>query len=152
MATRRRYTRAQKVEAIGIAIVEGQTVAAEKTGTPLTTINAWWHSAEFVELRTKSNQEVAGDMWAVVQTGLRRIAELIPLTDDIAKVAVATGTVYDKRALLTGEATSRSEHRDISDPDDAAVDAFEGRIAWAPTKVGPGVVAGSNGANTNGKH
>lgn len=153
MTTRRRYTKREKAEAIGIAIVEGQTAAAEKTGTPLTTLNAWWHSAEFVELRTKSNEDVAHDMWAVVQRGIQRIAELIPQTDDIAKVAIATGTVYDKRALLTGDATSRSEHRDIADdPDAIAVGKLRQRLGVVPSSRPVDVVAGSNGAFTNGKH
>lgn len=152
MATHRRYTKRQKAEAVGLAVVEGQTAASEKTGIPLTTINAWWHKPEFVELRTKSDPDVAADMWAVVQLGVRRIAELIPQTEDIAKVAIATGTLYDKHALLTGDVTTRSEHRDISDPDETGVDALEGRLAWPSAQVPTGVVTGSNGTHTNGKH
>lgn len=152
MATHRRYTKRQKAEAVGLAVVEGQTAASEKTGIPLTTLNTWWRSAEFVELRTKSNPDVADDMWAVVQLGIRRIAELIPQTDDIAKVAIATGTIYDKRALLTGDATSRSEHRDIADPDAVAVRKLRERLGVLPPSGPAPMVIGSNGTQSNGKH
>lgn len=88
--------------------------AAAETGIPRTTIDYWMDKPEFVELRNKTGDQVADAMWAVIQQGIRRIAELIPTTDDLAKVGVAVGILYDKRALLTGMATSRSESRDLT--------------------------------------
>ena len=150
---RRRYTKTQKAEAVAAAVVEGQTAAAERRGIPLTTLNQWFNSPEYVELRSKTNQDVADQFWAVIQLGLQRVQELIPVAEDLAKVSTAVGILYDKHALLTGSATSRSEHRDLPDPDDAGLDALEQALLagrTAPTLVG--VELQRNGTGANGKH
>lgn len=67
------------------------------------------------QLRAEKKEEVVGDVWAAFQMGVQRIAELLPVTTDLAKVAVATGVVYDKLALMTGEATARSESRALTE-------------------------------------
>jgi hypothetical protein len=59
--------------------------------------------------------EVAADVWAAFQVGVKRIVELIPKTDDLSKVAIATGIIYDKAALITGQATTRTESRSLVD-------------------------------------
>lgn len=122
MPTRRRYTRTQKAEAVGIATASGVTEAERQTGIPKTTIQYWSERPEFVQLRTKTAEAVAEEMWAAMQTGLRRMVELIPLTDDVAKVGVAVGILYDKRALLTGGATERTETHDWTITDHETVD------------------------------
>jgi hypothetical protein len=114
MATHRRYTRKEKAEAVAEAAMTSAEAAAEKTGIPRRTIGYWMDQPEFAELRLKTGDQVADAMWVVIQQGVRRIAELIPRTDDLGKVGVAVGILYDKRALLTGAATGRTEHRDLS--------------------------------------
>lgn len=125
MTTRRR-TAAEKAQAVGIAVVEGTTAASEKTGIPRKTIAYWRDQPEFAELRQQKKEDVAADVWAAFQAGVRRVAELIPLTDDLQKVATATGIIYDKFALMAGHATSRSEHRELlADFDDHEREAVE---------------------------
>jgi hypothetical protein len=106
---------------------------------------------EFAEFRAKAREEMADEIKVVAHLAWKRIAETMG-TMEPRDALFAAEKATSLHLLMTGEATSRSEHRDISDPDDAAVDTLEGRLTWPPTQVPAGVVAGSNGANTNGKH
>lgn len=131
-AQRRRYTKKQKAEAVGVAAAVGVTEAERQLGIPKTTIQYWSERPEFVLLRTKTAEAVAEEMWAAMQTGVRRIVELIPQTDDVAKVGVAVGILYDKRALMTGHATERTETRELAYQDherDVLNDAIRGELA-----------------------
>lgn len=129
MAPRRRYTKRERAEAVGVAAAVGVTQAERQLGIPKTTIQYWSERPEFVQLRTKTAALVAEEMWAAMQTGVRRMVELIPLTEDVAKVGVAVGILYDKRALLTGGATERTESRDLTDSlDDHERDALNQAI------------------------
>lgn len=114
--TRRTYTKKQKAEAVGVAIATGVTEAERQTGIPKQTIDYWTKSPEFGHLRTSAREEVADQFWVGIQVGLDAVvAGLkdpdVPLRDKQAALA----TLYDRHALLTGGATTRSESRDISD-------------------------------------
>jgi transposase-like protein len=113
--TRRSYSRKEKAAAVGMAEGMGARPAARKSGVPEANIRYWRTQPEFARLRAETKQEVANDVWATFQLGVKRIAELIPKTDDISKVAIATGVIYDKFALISGQATTRSEKRDITE-------------------------------------
>jgi hypothetical protein len=67
------------------------------------------------QLRAEKHDDVAADVWAAFQKGVRRISELLDTAEDLAKVAIATGVLYDKMALMTGGPTSRSETRSVTD-------------------------------------
>jgi hypothetical protein len=114
VATRRRYTRSEKVKAVAAATLTSTEAAAESTGIPRRTIGYWLEQPEFAELRHKTRDGVAEEFWTTIQIGLRRIADLIPTTDDLQKVSVSLGILYDKHALLTGGATGRTESRDLT--------------------------------------
>lgn len=114
MAARRRYTAKQRAVAVGIAALSNVEAAAAETGIPRTTIDYWMDKPEFVGLRNKTRDQVADEFWSTIQLGVKRIAALIPETDDLQKVSVATGILYDKHALLTGGATGRTESRDLT--------------------------------------
>ena len=134
MPTPRKYTAKQRAAAVGIATMTSVEAAARETGIPRTTIDYWMDKPEFVELRNKTRDQVADEMWTAIQVGVNRLVALIPLTDDLQKVSVATGILYDKHALLTGGATGRMESRDLtgtlSDSDIAgAVRAAEDLVA-----------------------
>lgn len=113
MAERRRYTHRQKAEAVGLSVVAGTLPAAEKLGIPESTLRYWCDSPDFAELRERKKEEVAADVWATFQAGVRRVGELIPQTEDALKVATATGILFDKFALMTGQATERTESREL---------------------------------------
>jgi transposase-like protein len=112
--TRRRYTRKQKAEIVGLAEVEGVREAARQADVPVSTLEHWRQHGEMAQLRTQKREEVAADIWAVFQKGVRRVEALLPTTEDMAKVAVATGILYDKFALMSGQATTRNEHRELT--------------------------------------
>lgn len=107
--TRRTYTRRQKLTVVGEAEVIGVRPAARKAGVPPSTVEHWRNTPAMAQLRTQKREEVAADVWTAFQLGVRRIVELIPETEDLNKVAVATGIIYDKYALISGQATSRTE-------------------------------------------
>ena len=113
--TRRRYTRADKAAVVAMATIEGQTEAARVTGIPLTTINAWYHHPDFVELRTRKQGEVEEMFWTGIQIGLRAVIEGFGGDAKLGEKSVALGVLFDKYALLTGKATSRTEQVSITD-------------------------------------
>ena len=115
MAERRRYTHRQKAEAVGLSVVKGTLPAAEELGIPESSLRYWRERPEFASLREQKREDVAADVWAAFQTGVRRVVELIPQTEDLQKVAIATGVLYDKAALMSGHATERTEQRDVTD-------------------------------------
>jgi transposase-like protein len=114
-APRRTYTKRQKAEIVGQAEVAGVRPASRKAHVPESTIRYWRESEQFAQLRAEKREDVAQDVWAGFQMGVRRIAELMGQTEDMAKVAIATGVLFDKFALMSGEATSRSETRTLID-------------------------------------
>lgn len=109
-----RVTKARKAEAVGLSEVIGIRPAARQLNVAESTLRRWRADPEMAQLRAETKDEVAGDMWAGFQLGIRRIVELLPNEKDLKAVAVATGVIYDKYALLTGGATARSEQRDIT--------------------------------------
>lgn len=108
-------TRTQKAEVVGRAEVIGLRPAAREAGIAPSTLESWRKHPDFARLRTEKKAEVAADVWGAFQTGVRRVAELIGTTEDLSKVAIATGILYDKFALMSGEATSRSESRAVTE-------------------------------------
>lgn len=115
MTQRRRYTKVQKAEAVAAATLSSTEAASDRLGIPQSTIRYWLDDPQFVELRSKTRDDVAESMWAAIQVGIKEVANGLrdpdaPLRDK----SVALGVLYDKHALLTGGATNRSESRDIT--------------------------------------
>lgn len=113
-APRRSYTRREKAALVGESEVNGVRRTARNAGVPVSTLESW-RTGQFAQLRTEKREEVAADVWAVFQAGVRRIEELLPVTEDMGKVAVAAGILYDKYALMSGQATTRSETKALTD-------------------------------------
>ena len=114
--SRRRYTATEKAAAVGLAVVKGQRPTAEALGIPLSTLETWYQKPEFVHLRTTAREEVAESMWAAVQLG---IASMVRSLDD-PKVPLrdktdAASMLTEKYLLLTGQATMRTENRELVD-------------------------------------
>jgi hypothetical protein len=76
---------------------------------------------EFAELRDRTKDVVAAEWWGFVQKAFRRTATLLDQTEDPVKSATAGAIIFDKMALSTGDATSRTESRNISDDIPASV-------------------------------
>ena len=115
MAPRKFRPKIVKAEVIGRAEVIGIRPAAREAGVPESSLRRWRDDPDVARLRAEKHEEVVADLWAAFQRGVRRVDELIPLTTDISKVAIALGIVYDKMALMTGEPTSRTESRALTD-------------------------------------
>lgn len=112
---RARYTKAQKAQAVGQALSTSVEATAEAMGVPRSTIRYWVDHPEFAELRQTTRDQLADQLWATIQVGVAEVAKGLrspdaPLRDKV----VAVGVLYDKHALLTGAATSRTESRDLT--------------------------------------
>lgn len=120
---------AERARAVGIALVDGPQAASDATGIPRTTIVQWTALPEYDELRQKTPEKVADMFWAAVQIGVDQVA-LGLLTDaPLRDKAVALGILYDKHAMMTGQATSRYESRDLTKVfDDHELDLLRGAI------------------------
>lgn len=113
----RKYRSAtEKAKAVGIAVVTGVTEAERQTGIPKESIQRWLAHPATAQLRTRAREDVAAGMWAGVQVGLQAVVEGLrspeaPLRDK----ATALGILYDRFALMSGEATSRTESKALTD-------------------------------------
>ena len=114
MATRRRYTPKQRTKVAGLAAVVGVTEAERQTGIPKETIHYWVTRPEFAHLRTKTQEERAEGFQLASTLALARLIELIPVMEPRDLIVLA-GVTADKGQLLSGHATDRTEHRDLTD-------------------------------------
>jgi transposase-like protein len=111
---RRRYTHAQRVAAVAEAEVNGAEQAAEATGIPRTTILYWLDKPEFVELRQKTREEKRDGYRVLIAKAQERLAQLIPSMEP-RDLTILLGVAQDKDLLLSGDATSRTEARSLTD-------------------------------------
>ena len=124
MAERRRYSRKTKASAVIAAEMSSVMAAAEVTGIPRTTIGYWVDQPEFVTLRQKTREELAAGSILLAHLAQAEImAKLRAHEVEPRDLAVIYGIAIDKGQLLAGEATSRSESRDLTaelKPEEAA--------------------------------
>src|SRR5574343_1792536 len=136
-----------KARALGIAAVSGTAAAAADVNVTPRTVRRWIAAADMSAMSAKKPDEVRTEFWAGVQFGFDRLMAAMALSDDVSKLAVAFGIVYDKWALMSGQATARTEHRDLTDDDDdairAAADAYVARLRGGPARVGDALRAGA---------
>ncbi len=137
MTERRRYTAKERAAAVGIAVADGVTAAGRKTGIPKQTIDYWQSKPEFGHLRTTARETVIDQFWIGIQVGLREVIKGIEGDAPLREKAEAMKVMADRYALLTGEATSRSEHRELTEAlDDHEREALA-RIIHAAVEVEP---------------
>lgn len=107
----RSYSPADRAKAVGTALIVGDERAAELLKIPRRTIAAWRKDPRFADLREVAQDQLARSMWQGVVVALAATVEGLndpkaPLRDK----ALALGIMADKALLLTGMATSRTEH------------------------------------------
>ena len=125
MAERRKYTARTRAKAVGIAVVEGVTAAERATGIPKQTIDYWMDKPEFGHLRTTAREVVAQQMWIGIQVGVQQLVEGLKGDAPLHHKASAFQALADRFALLTGDATSRTESRELHAlPDSSYVEAI----------------------------
>ena len=139
----------ERAEAVGLAVVIGQTKAAEQLGIPLSTINRWWNDPVNGSYRESKREDMADALRIGFFMGLRRIIALIPDEMDLGKLNATTGTIFDKLALLEGRATERTEHRTLDDLSDAAVALLD--AAFVDGEKRAAVVAHHDGNGASGR-
>lgn len=100
---------------MGIAVTEGVTQAERDTGIPKTTIQYWTHDPEFAQLRTTAREVVAEQFWMGIQIGIAQVAQGLAGDAPLRDKADATVKLLEKYLLLKGEATTRSETRDLTE-------------------------------------
>jgi hypothetical protein len=116
MPERRRYSRKQKVAVVSAAAASSVLAAAQESGVPESTIRYW---PEFASLRDRTREEMADEMKVIAHIATDRLRTLIP-TMDARDLTVLTSMAIDKSQLLSGGATGRTEHKDITDSFDDA--------------------------------
>jgi hypothetical protein len=113
MAERRRYTKRTRVTTVMAAEMTSIPAAAESSGIPENTIRYWMDTPEMVELRAKTREDLADESKALAHKALgeiqRRLGEFEP-----RDLTVLYGVLTDKSQLLSGHATGRTEHRDLT--------------------------------------
>jgi len=126
MAERRRYTRKQKLSAVMASDMLGVVAAADSSGIPESTIRYWAQKPEFAEYRAKTREDLAEEVGIVAHLAWQRVGEALRAGTleprDALFAADKATTLYQ---LVTGEATNRTESRDITDTlDDHERDAL----------------------------
>lgn len=114
MATRRRYSRADKATAVIAAELSTVAAAAQTTGIPESTIRYWADSPRFAELRAKTREESASGFSVLMHLAMKRLAQLIPMMEP-RDLTILLGVSAEKSQLLSGGATVRSETRSLAD-------------------------------------
>ncbi len=125
--TRRKYTAKQKLSAVMAAELVGVTVASEQSGIPHRTIGYWLDQPEFAEYRRKAREDLVEEVGVVAHLAWQRVAEALRAGSleprDALFAADKATTLYQ---LVTGQATNRTETRDVTAHlDDHELDAVE---------------------------
>lgn len=112
---RRRYTKADRAKALGIAVVKGQRAAADETGIPQTTISYWWKQPEVAHLRSTTREEFIDSLWSAVQIGIEEVRKGLASDAPLRDKAVAASMLAEKFLLFRGEATTRTETKALTE-------------------------------------
>ena len=133
MTQRRRYDRRTKLSVVMAADMVGVTEAARQAGVPHETVSYWMDRPEFAEYRRKAREDLAEEVGVVAHLAWQRVAEALRSGSleprDALFAADKATSLYQ---LVTGQATSRTEHRDVTDSlDDLEREALSASIeAW----------------------
>lgn len=115
MATKRSYTKRQKLAAVMAAEMGGVVQAERQTGISESTIRYWMDRPEFADIRAKTREDLADEIKVVSHLAWSRIAEsLRDGTMEPRDAIFAAEKATSLQLLMTGGATSRTETRDIS--------------------------------------
>lgn len=116
MTERRRYTKRQKLATVMAADMVGVVAASEQSSIPESSIRYWAQKPEFAEYRARAREEMAEEVGIVAHLAWQRVAEALRAGTleprDALFAADKATTLYQ---LVSGEATSRTETRDITD-------------------------------------
>jgi hypothetical protein len=107
-----------KLAAVMAADMVGVVQASKQSGIPASSIEVWMNKPEYAEIRTRTREDLAEEVKAVAHLAWARVAETLP-TMEPRDAIFASEKATTILALLRGEATSRTETRDLTgDMDD----------------------------------
>lgn len=118
---RRRYTKRQKATAIMAAEMTTVAAAAKQTKVPDSTLRQWVNDPRYAKLRAKTREELAEEMRVLAGLAVKALVEKVSRGEvEPRDLVIMLGVAIDKGQLLSGQATSRTEHRDLLSglPDD----------------------------------
>src|SRR5438094_565412 len=102
----------EKVTAVIASEITTIKAAAKKFGVPERTLRHWREDPELAELAAKTREDMAEGALALAQATMSEIRRRLPEFEP-RDLAILFGVLIDKGQLLNGEATSRSEHREL---------------------------------------
>lgn len=121
----RQYTKRKKTTVMVAALATNPHAAAEAHGVPDSTVRYWLESDEFATLRDKTREQIGEGARALSVKILGEINRRLPEFEP-RDLTVLYGVLTDKSQLLTGQATGRTEHRDLTaELSDHETDAIE---------------------------
>jgi hypothetical protein len=109
----RRYTKRQKITAIIAAEVTSAAAAGEAQGIPESTLRGWLDDPKLAGLRTKTREDLASEAHVMAQLVLAQIKVKLP-EYEARDLSILYGIMIDKAQLLGGQATNRTETKDIT--------------------------------------
>lgn len=111
---KRRYPKATKAAAVILAEQTSANAAADAMGIPVRSIGYWLDSPEFAEIRQRAKETWSEEVLVVARRAWQLIAQRLPDMADRDLIDVGE-MATEKAQLLAGAATSRSEHRDLTE-------------------------------------
>lgn len=118
--TNRHYTQRQKLTAVVAADMTSGLAASRATGVPRSTLQHWLDDPELARYRQNVREDIADEVRVVARLAWEKLGEAIRSGQmEPRDLVLASGMAMDKMLLLSGEATARTETRDLtSDLDD----------------------------------
>lgn len=116
MPEHRRYSKRTKLAAVLAAEMGGVVQAERQTGIPESTIRYWAAKPEFAEIRAKTREDLADEIKIVAHLAWKAVgAALEAGTMEPRDALFAAEKATSLRLLMSGDATERTETRDITD-------------------------------------
>lgn len=103
-----------KLAAVMAAEMSGVVVASKQTGISESTIRYWAQKPEYAEIRAKTREDLAEEVKIAAHVTWARVVELAP-TMEARDAIFASEKAATIMSLLSGDATSRTEHRELVD-------------------------------------
>lgn len=116
-----------KLAAVMAAEMVGIVQASKETGIPASSIKVWMDNPAYAEIRTKTREDLADEVKLAAHLAWRRVIQLAP-TMEARDAIFASEKAATILQLLSGQATSRTEVRDITDTLDDHERELLGRI------------------------
>lgn len=115
------YTPEQRMHTALAWVITGTTAGASKVArVPERTICDWrkeeWWEQAIQEARRVKQEELDAKLSGIIDLSLKRLTDMLDGDDPIPlnQIAICMAIAYDKRALMRGDPTSRSERVDPS--------------------------------------